>query len=127
MNRLSGDQNGGSITPISTSGVAVAEFSGRAQSCLLPSTVATKARVRPSGEIAGRSKRVAFSGGFTNKRKVSASGAGRRKYTTPNARRASARVPATIIQMRSRQPLCFDHAEDPGAVAFSVRSAPDEL
>src|SRR5262245_63247810 len=66
MNRLSGDQNGGSIAPISTSGVAVAEFIGRAQSCVLHSTVATKANVRPSGEIVGRSKRVAFSGGVTN-------------------------------------------------------------
>src|SRR5262245_11202826 len=127
MNRLSGGQDGGFTFPTSTSGLAVVEFSGRAQSCVFPSTVATKASVRPSGEIAGRLKRVAFSGGVTNKRIGSASGAGRRKYATPNASKASAITHATIIQMRSLKPLLFDHAEDPGAVAISVRSAPDEL
>src|SRR5262245_745791 len=127
MNRPSGDQNGGPVTPTSVSGLAVAKSSGRAQSCVLPSTVAIKASVRPSGEIAGLSKRVAFSGGFTNKRAGPASDAGRRKYATPNASKASAKAPATIHARRSRQPLCFDHAEYPGAVAISVRFAPDEL
>src|SRR5262245_16295949 len=127
MNRLSGDQNGGSIAPISTSGRALAELSGCAQSCVLPSTVATKASVRPSGEIVGRSKRVAFSGGFTNKRTGPASDGGCRKYATPNASKASAKAPATIQARRSRQPLLFDHAEDPGVVAIPVRSAPDDL
>src|SRR5262245_16722208 len=127
MNRLSGDQNGGFTFPTSTSGLAVVDFSGRAQSCVFPSTVATKASVRPSGEIAGRSKRVAFSGGVKNKRIGSVSVAGLRKYATPIARKASASAPATIQARRSRQPVRFDHAEASGASAISVRSAPDEL
>src|SRR5262245_7294788 len=125
--RMSGDQNGGPVTPTTASGLAVAESSGRAQSCVLPSTVAIKASVRPSGEIAGRSKRVAFSGGVTNKRIGSASVAGLRKYATPIASKASASAPATIQARRSRQPVRFDHAEASGASAISVRSAPDEL
>src|SRR5262245_32866662 len=126
MNRLSGDQNGGPIPAASTSGLAVVEFSGRAQSFILPSTVAAKTSVRPSGEIVGLKKIVAFSGGVTNKRVVSASNAGRRKYTTPNASKASANIPATIHARRSRQPLCFDRAEVFGPGAVSVRFTPDE-
>src|SRR5215510_12557850 len=127
MNRLSGDQNGVPVSPTSASGLAVVEFSGRVQSCVLPSTVAIKAIVRPSGEIAGLSKRVAFSGGVTNKRIGSASVAGLRKYAMPNASKASASAPATIQARRSRQPMRFDHAEASVASAISVRSAPDEL
>src|SRR4030095_6218510 len=126
MNRLSGDQNGVPISPTSASGVAVAEFSGRAQRCVFPSTVATKASVRPSGEIAGRSKRVAFSGGFTNKRIGTASGAGRRKYAMPNVSEISASAPRSDERRRSRQPLRFDQAEASGPGAISVRLASDE-
>src|SRR5262245_8911437 len=126
MNRLSGDQNGGPIPATSASGLAVVEFSGRAQSCILPSTVATKASVRPSGEIVGLKKFVAFSGGVTNKRVVSASNAGRLKYAAPNASRASASAPATIHARRSRQPMRFDHTEASGAGDFSIRFDSDE-
>src|SRR5262245_40180872 len=126
MNRLSGDQNGVPSSSTSASVLAVVESSERAQSCVLPSTVATNASVRPSGEIAGRSKRVAFSGGFTNKRVISASNAGRRKYATPNASKASASTAATIHAMRSRQPMRFDQAEASSAGAISVRFAPHE-
>ena len=68
MERLSGDQKGSTAPSVPVSARAESESRSRTQSWSLPSSVATKARRRPSGEIAGRlvDLNVALSGGSTD-------------------------------------------------------------
>ena len=113
--------------PTSASGLAIVALSGRIQSWRLPATVATKASVRPSGEIVGQSKLVALSGGVTDNRSGSASSAGRRTYATPSASKANDTTPNPIHARRSRQPLLGLVAVVGNAATASVRLPPDIL